>query len=213
MHRFPAALLACAAAAVFVSLLLLLLLPPVPLLEAAASRLAPSARWEALDREGTRPAARDLVLPAGPAALHAGGARLTHSAARGLVTGVWDFELRHVRVVPTDTRLPSVAFASGRGRWIARERRLELRDWVSPELKMEADLGWNRAGRIGRARIAGDADPAELRKALSAWKELSGSDLLSDRLSFELKYEKGKLFITVNGKPFFRAAWQSDGAF
>ncbi len=154
-----------------------------------------------------------LALPAKPAGIQAGRIRMTHSLLRGLWTGKWNFEAEQIRIVPNNPKWPSIHFDSGRGRWLAASRRLELRDWNSAQLRLDADLEWDAAGRIRAAQIRGNADPAELRKALAAWKALPDSGTLASRLDFELRYEKGSLLITVNQKPFFRASWRSDGAF
>lgn len=203
-----------AAAAAVGAALLVLIYPPVPLLQWSAAKGAPrEVRWDAIHRTGVAPAMTGLALPAKPAGIQAGRIRMTHSLLRGLWTGKWNFEAEQIRIVPNNPKWPSIHFDSGRGRWLAASRRLELRDWNSAQLRLDADLEWDAAGRIRAAQIRGNADPAELRKALAAWKALPDSGTLASRLDFELRYEKGSLLITVNQKPFFRASWRSDGAF
>lgn len=203
-----------AGAAAVGAALFILIYPPVPLLQRAAEYGAPDAvRWEALDRTGMRPEVRGLRIEAQPAGLEAGRLALTHSALRGLSAGVWTFEAQRIRIVPSNPKWPSIDFDSGKGRWLARERRLELREWSSAQLRFDADLEWDSAGRIRAAQIRGNADPSELRKALAGWKTLPSNGDRPERLDFELRYEKGSLLITVNHKPFFRASWRSDGAF
>jgi hypothetical protein len=204
-----------AVVAILFAAVLTLFFPPRVLLRAAADRwLPPASQWTSVGRAHTRCFVRGLVIPARPMGLRADAVTLTCSVPSGLVSGEWRFEVDRTVLLPADPRWPELTFRSGKGRWIAGGRRLELRDWVSEYALVNADLEWDVAGRVRLARVWGDADLSSLQKAFSAWKPLKADGFSPvARLPFELSYQKGQFLIRVNEKPFFRASWRSDGAF
>ncbi len=204
-----------AAAAVVIAAAILLFFPSKFLLNAAAERWLPTgSRWTSIGRDHVRFIIRDLTVPGRPAGFRAHAVTLTHSIPAGIFSGVWRFEADRAVLAPADPRWAELVFHSGRGRWISAERRLELREWSSEHAFANADIEWDVDGHIRRARIWGNADPSDLQKTLSAWKILKVDEAApSARLPFELTYQKGELLIRVNGKPFFKASWRSDGAF
>ena len=204
-----------AVAAVLLAAVILAFSPPKPLLQATAKNwLPPDAQWSSVGHDRGLCFIRDLEVPGRPAGFKAVDIRLTHSLLVGALSGEWRFEAERASLAPADPRWPELVFRSGRGRWVTAARRLELRDWTSDQARVDADLEWDAAGRIRLARIRGDADPSNLRKALGAWKMLKLDESAPHaRLPFELFYQKGELLIRVNDKPFFKASWRSDGAF
>lgn len=189
-------------------LIWILVYPPIPLIQWTAQRyLGAWASWDSIERAGGAPTAVRVRCFGSPVRLDAARLELKHSLLQGAGSGSWSFLVRDAWVVPENPQWPSIQIASGEGRWLAGERKLELRRWTSELARVDADLVWNVSGRLDAANIRGEADPAELRKILMAWKPLPSESDTTKRLEFELVYERESLRITVNQKPFFRASW------
>lgn len=209
------------AAAVFVALGLvlsaaaaMLIFPPEPLLRAAARRSLPdSVVWEDAERSGTRCSLLDVEIAAsGPLRVRAERVTLTRTVLGSLLSGTWHFEARGIEIASRDGRWPSLRIPSGAGQWSSAERRLLLPDWGASGVRVTADARWAPDGSLSEARLSGAADPGELAKLLSAWKRFA-PDAAPEELPFTIVYEREKLLITVDEKPFFRASWSSNASF
>lgn len=198
----------------------LLFYPPHFILEAAAHRaLGSQVSWQSVSRSGASLVVEGIEIPAKPFTFRATHARLTHSIFQGIRTGAWSFALQDIQADPNRPPWPSVRFRSGRARWLAKARRLELEEWVSDAARLEAQIQWTAPpgkAKIETMRVAGSANSEELGGVLQVWKPLSGrpAESVAKWRNFELRYKKGALEIEVDSLPFFRAAWKSsNGAF
>lgn len=190
--------------------------PPVFAVRAAVEHfLPPPAVWSAVGRSDGRYHVDGLSWPADAVTLTASRLTLTRVPWACIVSGAWPFEAENAKAVPSDPRWPSLEFGSGKGRWIARSRKLELREWTSPAVFLNADVAWDASGRVDAGRIWGEADTRELARALARWKVLEpdSGEGGSARKAFEFIYARESLLIRVNGKPFFKATWRSGGSF
>jgi hypothetical protein len=184
-----------------------IIFPPDGLLRWAAKAVAHSPiEWKSSSAARGNITLHSVRYPAGSIRLEADQVVLEHGLVRCLLSGVWKVDFRGPRWVPLDSRWPPIDFESGRAVWNSRSGILELRDWLSKLVRLDADLSFNPAGQLVGAQVRGDADPGELGKALAGWKLLKARSG-EIRKTFNLDYKKGQLFIQVDQKPFFRASW------
>lgn len=203
-------------AAMLASSLILILFPPAIFLNAALRHyMAPSTSWVTTGRNGRLCFVEGLTRPAEGAEFRIQRLGLTHDLLRGFTAQEWGFEVLNAAVIPLNSRWPSLNFDSGKGRWLSRQRRLELRDWTSSTVLVNADAEWNAQGDVVSARVWGEADVSDLSRALTLWKKYEPVEagVEPTKKKFEFMFHKGVIFIKVNDKPFFKATWRSNSSF